>query len=451
MLKRLSKINQKLSPEILKIITNIGWLTAERVLGMIVNFFVVIYVVRYLGSENFGKLSYCLSFVGLFEAIAKLGLDDIVVRNLVRDKDNAYSILGSSFVLKLLGSLVACSSILITSLAFNDDWQTHWMILIIALGLVFTAFDVIDYWFQSEVKSGAIAIVRSGQLILSSLAKLVFIAGKFPLIAFVWLILADYLFKAIARILVYWRYHYSLFNWQCYWWQATRLLKDSFPLILSGVMVAIYMKIDQVMLGNLTNNQVVGNYAAAVRFSEIWYFIPVAICSSVYPAIIRAKQRSEQEYYSRLQQLYDLMVWMALAIAIPMTFLAKPLMIKLLGAEYAEAGEILAWHIWAGVFVFLGVARSKWLMVENFTVFSFATTSIGALTNVVLNFLLIPTYQGNGAAIATVISYAVAAYFACIFYPPMFKTGLMLTKALCIPFRFRQNSIYFQVIKTKLL
>ncbi|AFZ33850.1 polysaccharide biosynthesis protein [Stanieria cyanosphaera PCC 7437] len=451
MLKRLSKIHQKFSPEKLKIISNIGWLVSERIFGMVINFVVVIYVVRYLGSANFGKLSYCISFVGLFEAIAKLGLDDIVVRNLVREKEYTNIILGSSFILKLIGSLVACSLIFISSLSFNNDWQTQLMTLIIALGLVFTSFDVIDYWFQSQVQSGAIAIVRSGQLILNSLAKLIFVIWQFPLIAFAWLILIDYLGKAIARIWVYWRHHYSLFDWRFNWSQARRLLKDSSPLILSGVMVAIYMKIDQVMLGNLANDQAVGNYAAAVRFSEIWYFIPIAICSSVYPAIIQAKQRSEQEYYSKLQQLYDLMVWIALAIAVPMTFVAKPLMIRLLGAEYAEAGEILAWHIWAGVFVFLGVARSKWLMVENFTVFSFATTSIGALTNVILNFLFIPTYQGNGAAIATVISYAVAAYFACIFYPPMFKTGWMLTKALFIPLRFRQNLVYFQAIKTKLL
>ncbi|GAB4240210.1 MAG: flippase [Stanieria sp.] len=451
MLKQLSKINQKFSPEKLKIISNISWLVAERILGMAINFVVVIYVVRYLGSANFGKLSYCISFVGLFEAIAKLGLDDIVVRNLVRDQEHPNTILGSSFVLKLIGSLAACSLILLSSFTFNDDWQTRWMTLIIASGLVFTSFDVIDYWFQSQVKSGAIAIVRSVQLILSSLTKLIFVMWQFPLIAFVWLVLIDYLGKAIARIWVYWQHHYSLFNWRFNWSQASRLLKDSFPLILSGVMVAIYMKIDQVMLGNLANDRAVGNYAAAVRFSEIWYFIPIAICSSVYPAIIQAKQKSEQEYYSKLQQLYDFMVWIALAIAIPMTFVAKPLMIRLLGVEYAEAGEILSWHIWAGVFVFLGVARSKWLMVENFTVFSFATTSIGALTNVVLNFFLIPIYQGNGAAIATVISYAIAAYFACIFYPPMFKTGWMLTKALCIPFRFRQNLIYFKAIKTKFL
>jgi len=212
-------------------------------------------------------------------------------------------------------------------------------------------------------------------------------------------------------------------------------------------MVSIYMKIDQVMLGNMTSSVVVGNYATAVKFSEIWYFFPVAICSSCFPAIIQAKKHSSQKYYLKLQQLYDLMVGIALLIAIPVTFCAKPLLIYLLGAEYADAGTILAWHIWAGIFVFLGVARSKWLMIENLTIFNFATTGLGALTNIGLNLWLIPHYQGIGAAIATITSYAIAAYFSCIFYPPMWKTGRMLTKSLLIIFRWRQNLIYFSQIK----
>jgi len=119
--------------------------------------------------------------------------------------------------------------------------------------------------------------------------------------------------------------------------------------------------------------------------------------------------------------------------------------------NFAEAGTILAWHIWAGPFVFLGVARSNWLMAENFTRFSFLTTSLGAIVNILLNFLLIPPYQGVGAAIATIIAYAVASHISCLLYPPMFKPGLMLTKALFIPFRFQQNLNYFNKIKQILI
>jgi O-antigen/teichoic acid export membrane protein len=207
------------------------------------------------------------------------------------------------------------------------------------------------------------------------------------------------------------------------------------------------MKIDQVMLGNMTNSQEVGNYAAAVRFSEVFYFIPIIVCSSVFPAIIRAKQADPIVYNNRLQQLYDMMGWFSLMIALPMTVIGIPLLQFLLGSEYSESGRILTWHIWASPFVFLGVARSQWLTAENYTRFSFLTTSLGTIVNIGLNFWLIPIYGGQGAAIATVISYAVSSHLSCCLYPPMYSTGWMLTKALFIPFRLRQNMSYLNFLK----
>ncbi|MGB5709817.1 MAG: flippase [Waterburya sp.] len=440
----------KLSPGLQKIIHNVGWLSAEKALNMVLSFFVGIYVIRYLGAENFGKLSYSLSFVALFTAIAKLGLDNIVVRNVLQKEKLTQEILGTAFVLKLMSALVTFGLIGTAIWTFNDDSQIRWMSVIIAVSLVFDCFDVIYFWFQSQVMSRPIAIVRSIQLIFSSAAKLLFITLKLPLIAFAWLMLAGSVVRAIGMIAAYFQHRQSIFYWQLGWQRARELLKDSWPLILSGVMITIYVKIDQVMLGNMAGNQEVGNYAAAAKFSSIWYFVPTTICSSVFPAIIRAKERSKQEYYAKLQQLYDLMAWISLAIVIPVTFASGYLVTTLLGEEYAKAGEILALHIWAGPFVFLGVARSKWLVAENLTQFSFATTSLGAITNVLLNYFLIPSSGGSGAALATVISYGVASHIACIFYPPMFNSGWMLTKALLIPFRFRQNFIYLNSIKKAL-
>ena len=90
-------------------------------------------------------------------------------------------------------------------------------------------------------------------------------------------------------------------------------------------------------------------------------------------------------------------------------------------------------------------------MAENLVWFSLATTSLGAVTNILLNLVLIPNYAGTGAAIATVISYAVVSHLACIFYPPMYDTVWMLTKALFIPLRIRQNWIYLKYIKHVIL
>ncbi len=450
MLNKLKLLDRKLSPGSRKIISSIGWLSAERIFMMALSFAVGINVIRYLGPGNYGKLSYSLSFAGLLGVIAKLGLDHIIVRNIVKEEKSTQEILGTAFLLKLIGSLFTVILIGISVWTFSNDSQIRWMTLIIAIGLVFTAFDTIDFWFQSQVLSRPMAIVRSGQLILTSTTKLFLIFWKFPLVAFAWVYLAEFVLKAIGMTWVYYQSRQSISQWQVSWSRGIELLKDSWPLILSGVMILIYMKIDQVMLGNMAGNQAVGNYAAAVKLSEPCYFISTAICSSVFPTLIKAKQRNQQEYENKIQQLYDLMAWFSLAIAIPITFASDILATTLLGQEYVEVGKMLTLHIWATPFVFLGIARNRWVMAENLTRFSLVATSSGALSNIILNLLLIPNYEGIGAAIATVISYAISSHVSCIFYRPIYSNGWMLTKALFIPFRIRQNLIYLNQVKKAL-
>ena len=456
--KKTLRLADKLGPGLLKIIRNVGWLSLEKILAILLNLSVGIYMMRYLGADDFGKLSFCLSVVGIIGAIAKLGLDAIVVRDLVKDEESTPEILGTALVLKLLGSLVTLIIIAIVGIVIQEPDRIYWMTAIVACKLVFSSGEVIDFWFQSKVFSGAIVLVRSIKLVFSSIAKVLFIVYGLGLMAFVWLLLAEEIWRAIGTVWVYLRCslpnhtlnssnHPALWHWKFDMVRAVEMFHDSWPLILSAVMVTIYMKIDQVMLGNMVGTQAVGNYAAAIRFSEIWYFVPTAICASVFPAIVRANEEGKKIYYTKLQQLYDLMAWMSLSLAAVVTVFAEPLTSALLGAEYTEAGTILAWHIWAGPFVFLGVARSQWLMAENLTRLSFACTLLGTMINIVLNFWLIPLYSGIGAAIATVISYAIASYFTCIVYPRMFDTAWMLTKALLIPLRIRQNSIYLSYVK----
>lgn len=438
MLEKLKSAEQKLSPGFKKIIRNIGWLSAERLIRMALSFFVGIYVIRYLGPEQFGKLSYSTSFVFLFLAITKLGLDEIVVRNLVKEDHAKARILGTAFVLKLLGCVVAFLIISAGIITSTDDLLVRQMTIIIAFSMIFTCFDILDLWFQSQILSKSIAIVRSLQFVISSLAKLSFIWFKLPLVAFAYLFIADTVIRAIGMTWVYLQdKQQQIGRWKVDKSVALDLMQNSWPLILSGVMVTIYMSIDQVMLGNMSSSKEVGNYAAAVKFSEVWYFIPTVICSSVFPAIVQAKQHSQAEYYAKIQRLYDLMAFMSWGIAIAVSFSSQYVLTTLLGSEYSSAGAVLTLHIWSGIFIFLGVARGNWLVIENKTHLSLMTQLMGAVTNVVLNIFLIQEYGAIGAAIATLISYAVSSYLSCIIFPDMRATGWMLTKALLIPLRYK--------------
>ena len=417
----------------MKYFKNTSWLFAEKILRMVVSLFVGVWVARYLGPDKFGLFSYAGSFVGLFTAIATLGLDGIVVRELVKHPQKENELLGTAFYLKLMGAVLTLVILYIAIHFTSNDHYTNVMIFIIASATIFQSFNVIDMYFQSKVMSKYVVYANITSLFISSLVKITLILTDAPLIAFAWVVLFDSFVLACGFIYFYLKNSkFKIQNLRFNKLTAVSLLKDSWPLILSGMVIGIYMKIDQVMIKEMMNSEAVGQYAAAVRISEAWYFIPMVIASSLFPAIVNAKKQSEELYYARLQKLYDLMVWMAIAIALPMTFLSNWVVNLLYGSQYNQAGGVLMIHIWAGVFVFLGVASSNWFISENLQRYSFYRTFSGAVLNLILNFILIPKFGINGAATATLISQMTAAYLFDLFTATTRKMFFMKTKSLLL-------------------
>ena len=415
---------------------NTSWLFAEKILRMVVGLFVGIWAARYLGPEQFGLFSYAQAFVGLFAAIAGLGLDGIIVRELVKNPSKQAVLLGTAFYLKLIGALLVLLALAGTVTLSHQDSLTTWLIFIIASSTVFQSFNVVDFFFQAKVLSKYVVYVNIISLLISSFVKIGLILTSASLIAFAWVVLFDSVILMLGFV-YYFQRHAKLNIKRLNFSKATaiNLLKDSWPLILSGLVISIYMKVDQIMIKEMLDAEAVGQYVAAVRLSEAWYFIPMVIASSLFPAIINAKKVSEEFYYAQLQKLYDLMVWIAIAIALPMTFLSDWVIDLLYGVQYDQSGAILMIHIWVAVFVFLGVASSRWFIVENLQKYSLYRTLAGALINVMLNYILIPIYGIYGAAYATLASQVVASYLFNITNKKLRYTFLLQTNAILLPFR----------------
>jgi len=396
-----------------KYFANTSWLLGEKVLRMVISLFVGFYVARYLGPERYGLLSYALSFVWLFSALASLGLDDILVRELVNHPDKRQNLLGTVFWLKVCGFGVMGTAIAVVLLFKSEDQQTSWLIALIALGFLFQATNVIEFYFRAQIQSKFSVRAQIIQLLITSLFKIYLVWNEAEL---VWFALALMLDQAVVAVLILIMYRWKIEKFPYLSFsiiKAKLLLKDAWPLIFAGIVVSIYMKIDQVMLKEMLNAKAVGVYAAAVKICEAWYFVPTIVTASLFPAIIVAKQKNEQIFHERLQKLYDLMVWGSLAVALPISLIADWLIHILYGIEFKEAADILRIYIWAGLFVSIGVTSSKWLVAENLEIYSFYRTAIGAILNVGCNLWLIPIYGIKGAAFATLIAQS-SASFMCL-------------------------------------
>lgn len=409
---------------------NTSWLLGERILRMGVGLFVGIWIARYLGPEQFGLLSYAQSFVFLFTAIATLGLDGIVVRELVKDESKRDVLLGTAFALKLIGAIIILPVLYLAIQFTNNDDYTNLLVFIIASATIFQSFNVIDFYYQSKVLSKYVALANTVVLALSSTIKIVLILNEAPLLAFAAMTIFDGLVLTLGLVYYYRKMsHLNLLNWCFEWGEARNLFKDSWPLFLSGFVTMVYMRIDQVMIKEMINAEAVGQYAAAVKISEALYFIPVVMSNSLFPLILKAKEQGEAFYYERLQRFYTFLLWCMVGITIPLAFIGEWVIGFLFGKDYSQATSVLMIHIWTVIFVSLAVSSGRYLVAENLVWKAFYRNIVGVMTNIVLNFYMIEAYGINGAAFATLISWVFSGYIYDFLDRNLRKNAGLKTKA----------------------
>ncbi|NUM71349.1 MAG: flippase [Ignavibacteriaceae bacterium] len=412
-----------------KYLKNTGWLLFERVTRLLVTFLTGIYLVRYLGPSDFGILAYAISFSGLFSVIAILGIDSIVIRELVKDQSRKDTLLGTAFTMRIIGAVVSIVLTIAGLFANREDPLVITMVAIISVGTLFQTLNVVDYYFQSVVQSKYSVMVQFTTLMLGSALRILFIVLELKVEIFAIVVLVEAVILGGGFYTAYRSQGLTLKKWNFDKSVAVMLLRDGWPLLLSGVMITIYMKIGQIMIKNMLGNVESGYYAAAVRLSEAWYFVPLAVTNSLFPAIVNAKKMSEELYISRLQKLYDLMAWSSFGIAVFVTIFSKQITLILLGENYLASADVLTIYIWAGIGTFLGVASSQYLITENLTRISFLRTAIGMVLNVVLNWLMIPVWGINGSAMATLLSYT-AATFGLVFSRKAAWQAVMMLKSI---------------------
>jgi PST family polysaccharide transporter len=413
------------------ILGNSAWLFTDKALRMGVGLIVGVWVARYLGPGRFGLLNYAIAFTSLFGALATFGTDSIVVRELVKSPEKRNELLGSAFILKLIGSSAAFGVVMI-AIRFmrRGDPLTLWVVALSAAGFIFQSVNVIDLFFQSQVQSRYTVYATNSAFLLIACVRVALILTSASLIAFAWAALAEIALASAFLLVAYWSQHMNVWAWRVKWHVMRDLLSASWPLMLSGISVMIAMRVDQVLIGQIQNDRQVGIYSAATRLAEIWYFIPIGIAGSAFPLLVESKKLDEHLYYERLQKLYNVLALLSITFALAMTFLSVPMVELLYGSKYASSAGVLSILIWSGVPVSIGCAWTNWMLLENRTRTMFLFQVAGAAFNLILNLALIPRFGIIGSAWATLISYWLWIVVLCAIMKSQHRALTMIAKAV---------------------
>ncbi|VVB75805.1 putative flippase AglR [uncultured archaeon] len=432
-----------LRPELKKIVFSVSWLTADRILQLVVSLLVGLWVARYLGPSDFGLMNFAIAFTSLFGPFVGLGVSSILVRELINFPKKRNVLFGTTFWIQFITGTISMALMCVFILILRPlDMLSFWVVFVFSLGYVISAFDLPSFWFESKIESKTIVISRTGGLIVSNLLKIVFILLNFSLIFIVIASLFDTIVRISFIFYSYFKDKQSLFLWKFDFGLAKRLISSSWPLIFSGAMVIIYLRIDQVMLGFMMNDYEVGLYSVAVKISELFVFIPGLISVSVFPTLVRSKKISAIIYHSRLQKVFDLMTWAPFLFMVPIFFFSDFIIYVLYGSEYLSAGFTLSIIVWSALAISVKFILEKYLINENKLKTLFFISFFGAVTNIILNLILIPLYGINGAALATVISYTLPIYTSLLFFKSTRHVSFMLIKSFNIVRVFKEAKEY---------
>ena len=408
---------------------NTYWMLIEKVFRIIANLFIGIWVIRYLGPKEFGTLSYVQSFVGIFAALSTLGLNGIIVNELVKNPNRKNEVLGTSFTLRMITSLSLTVTLIILGYLFNANQIENILLLLISSSTIFQSFNILEFYFQSTVDGKLIAFSNIISLTTIGILKVGAIMLKLPVMYFGLILLIEAIVLSLSYVFFYKRKKFAMRNWFYSKSTAKELLHKGWPLVLSGFVITIYMKIDQVMIKNILNEEMVGNYSAAVKISEAWYFLPMIIVSSLFPALVN-KFETKSIYLSRLSRLYQLLILLSVFVAIPLTFLSDTIITLFYGNLYALASDTLTIHIWTGLFVSLSVISGRWVIIEKLQRVHLVYTTLGAILNIVLNLLFIPKFGILGAAYSTLISQSFSSYFLLVLNKRTREYFNLITKSI---------------------
>ncbi len=412
---------------------NSFWLFCDQILRMVAGLLVGVWMARYLGPENFGWLNYALATIGVVGSLTSLGIGPIVVRELVRAPAETEGWIGTALLLRAVGASVgflAC-----VALAARQSAPASSLVVIVAAGMIFQIPDVADLLFQARGDSKISAWVRMAACVVANLLKVALILAEAPLAAFA---AAGVVELAVAAAGWGWtarRAGCSLSLRRAERGRIGALLRESWPLTVSGFAISTQAYADQLVLGLMLGGDELGQYAAALRIVSVFAFVPMVVQTVAAPEITRAKRDDETLYQRRLHSLYRLMLGI-FAITAVLLILLGPWATRLLyGASYAGAAALIPWLAFRLFFTNYGVARSIFLTNEGLFRFALITSVAGAVLNLVLNVVLVPQWGARGAIAASLASFALTIFGLEFFEARARKNLRLMLRAIALPWR----------------
>jgi len=429
-----------------RFVGNTGWQMAQQIYSMLLSLIIGSISARFLGPSNYGLINYGASLISLFAHLTGLGLDEVIMNEMVSNKDKQGTFLGTALVMRLIASALGVVSMGVIVMVLEPDNKLLWVITVLQSFQLFgNLYYVFNYWFQIELKSKYVSIAYIIGLTVSGVWRVVllitgasveFFAFTGSLQGILVLIIVAFCFFRLSHVRL--SFDFSV---------GKDLLKKGYHYIISGIAVIIYMQMDKVMIGKISGEEELGFYSAASNIANLWLFVPRAIINTARPLVLEGKNLDRAGdsgvFEGRLIKLLTGIMLLGAFVGLGFTVFGNLAVYILYGKAYMSAGPVLAILIWATVLSQFGSINGIWVVSEGYSPYLKYTVWIGAVTNLVLNSVFIPLFGILGAAIATFMAQFVVQFIAPHFVKPLNEYFAVYKKSV---FELRNVKNYISLV-----
>lgn len=414
-----------------KVAANASWLIAEKIVQMILSLFVGVLSARYLGPSNFGLINYATSLISFFMAFCTLGINSVIVKELIDKPEEQGEALGSSIVLRIISSFFSAMLVILISFIVDyGEWETIAVVALSSISLLFHSFDTINRWFQAQYKSKVTAISAFIAYIATSVYKIILLIMSKSVLWFAFATSVEYIALAIFLLIAYKKHNGQRFAFSLK--KGKSILSRSYHYILSGLMVSLYGQTDKFMLKHMLDEADVGYYATATTLCAVWTFILTAIIDALYPEIVEAFNKDKKLFDKRNRQLYAIVFYVSAFVSIGFMLLGGLAIRILYGAEFIPATEPLKIITWYTAFSYLGVARNAWMVCNNMQKYLKYMYIPAIIINVAINYFMIPVMGAAGAALASLITEICTSIILPLFIKDLRPNATLMLEAIIL-------------------
>jgi O-antigen/teichoic acid export membrane protein len=397
-------------PGVRRYVANSGWLMLEQALRAGLNIVVGVYVARYLGPEQYGVFNYIVAIALLGAVAARLGLDGILLRELIARPEENGRDLGAVFWTMNAGAVGASILVLLVLASGLTNQGSIWFTVLVLPIILVQPLCVVDFYCQSKVRAMVPAICRIIVMIASAILKVVAIAYGADLMSFFVITAIEQLILAASYIVAALTISIPRFWLQFSKPRALDLLKSAWPLLLHGIAFTLYIRINLVILGLVLDEKAVGLYSAASRVYDAWTAVVYVLATSMSPALLNARARSAELYHERLILLTKALFWSSAGLTAAIAFGGRELIILTFGPAFIDAYASLVILMAASAFIAMGSVSARYLIFEGREKGIVARTALAATVNVAGSLIMTPLLGVNGAALALLLASAVSNY-----------------------------------------